>query len=110
MDDLQKLISDQIRDYCEGHSHLEFDTDDLPEMTRKIIDIVNDHKASEATGKGKRYNLMHNVGTIKYLVSFHNGESLHQDGSDFFNVATFSNKLKLAKFEKELVEKGYVYD
>lgn len=55
----------------------------------------------------KKYNIMHNIGKVKYLVNFHDGESFHKDGSAFFSIKTFKNKIKLANFEKELVSKGF---
>lgn len=57
----------------------------------------------------KRYYITHNVGTCKYLVSFHDGESTHRDGSPFYGIRSFSNKKKMAKFEKDLLKDGYIY-
>lgn len=57
----------------------------------------------------KTYNIKYNVGTVKYLVSFHDGVKTHNDGSKFFDIATFKNKLKLKNFEKKLISLGYVY-
>ena len=56
----------------------------------------------------RRYNLKHNVGKVKYLLSYHDGVKTHKDGSDFFDIATFSNKSKLAIFIKSLQIAGYV--
>lgn len=53
------------------------------------------------------FNLKHNVGKVKYLISFHNGEKKHGDGSPFFDVQTFSSKRKADSFMKELKSKGY---
>ena len=55
-----------------------------------------------------RFNIMYNVGKIKYLVSYHKGERRHKDGSDFFDIATFKNKVKLKDFIKELEKEGYI--
>lgn len=55
----------------------------------------------------KRFNLKHNVGKVKYLVSFHNGEKKHKDGSDFFDIACFNNKQKLNVFTNNLLKQGY---
>lgn len=55
----------------------------------------------------KTFNLMHNVGTVKYLVSFHDGEKKHDDGSPFFDIRSFSSKRKADSFMKELKSKGY---
>lgn len=57
----------------------------------------------------KQYNITYNVGKVKYLVSFHDGEKKHKDGSNFYDIACFSNKKKLNKFVSELMNEGYVY-
>ena len=57
----------------------------------------------------KKYYLMQNVGTAKYLVCYHNGESTHNDGSPFYDVAIFRNKVKLNEFIGDLLSKGYTY-
>ena len=56
----------------------------------------------------KRYNIQFNVGKCKYLVNYHNGITKHNDGSDFFDIATFTNKEKFKVFEISLITKGYV--
>lgn len=56
----------------------------------------------------KIFNLKFNVGSAKYLVSYHNGEKFHPDGSEFFDIAIFKNKKKLNEFIKELKDIGYV--
>lgn len=55
----------------------------------------------------KRFNVMHNVGRAKYLVNFHDGVKKHKDGSDFFDIAIFSNKKKLASLINDLLRQGY---
>jgi len=56
----------------------------------------------------KKYYIMHNVGKVKYLINFHDGQKTHQDGSDFYDIGCFSNKRKLAQFEKQLINNGYI--
>lgn len=53
------------------------------------------------------YSIMTNIGKAKYVVNFHDGIKTHPDGSQFFDIAIFKNKMKLADFIKELVSKGY---
>jgi hypothetical protein len=55
----------------------------------------------------KRFNIMFNVGSSKYVVNFHDGKQQHNDSSDFFDIAIFSNKKKFEAFQKELLSKGY---
>ena len=56
----------------------------------------------------KLFNLKFNVGSAKYLVSYHNGEQFHPDGSEFFDIATFTNKKEFTLFVKGLEGMGYV--
>jgi ferritin len=65
--------------------------------------------ASEMTASGseKDYNIMENVGRSRYVVNYHDGEKTHKDGSAFYDVKIFGNKVDLEKFEKELKRKGY---
>lgn len=47
-----------------------------------------------------------NVGTSKYVVSYSAGTKKHQDGSEFYDIKTFSNKEKKEQFIKELKERN----
>lgn len=55
-----------------------------------------------------KYHLSYGVGTAKYVVSFHDGQKTHRDGSPFFDVKIFKNKKKLNAFLKELHALGYI--
>ena len=57
----------------------------------------------------KTYYIQYNIGKAKYVVCHHNGESAHDDGSAFFDVAIFKNKKKLDIFISGLVKSGYSY-
>lgn len=72
-------------------------------VKEKMIELA----LSKFQGMQKRFNIMFNVGRAKYVVNFHNGVSTHKDGSDFFGIATFSNKVKFNAFQKELLGEGY---
>lgn len=56
----------------------------------------------------KKYRIMHNVGKCKYVISFHDGIKIHNDGSEFYDIRIFKNKLYLNKFVKELHTEGYI--
>jgi len=56
----------------------------------------------------KRYHLNYNVGSVKYVIKYHDGVKKHKDGSDFFDIATFKNKVKFNAYIKSLNEQGYV--
>jgi hypothetical protein len=55
----------------------------------------------------KRFHIQYNIGKARYVVSHHDGEKKNRDGSDFFDITIFSNKLNMAKFVSELKDKGY---
>jgi len=55
----------------------------------------------------KKFNLKYNVGKVKYLVSFHNGVDKHKDGSNFYRIECFKNKIKLNAFINCLIKQGY---
>ena len=55
----------------------------------------------------KRFKIQYNVGKVKYLVSYHDGEKKHADGSPFFDIKCFNNKKNLKKFTDHLFENGY---
>lgn len=48
-----------------------------------------------------------NIGSTKYVVNYHDGKKTHNDGSPFFDMATFKNKKKRDAFCHELKQKGY---
>lgn len=53
------------------------------------------------------YRVQRNVGKVKYLVSFHDGQKTHLDGSPFFDIRTFKNQRKLGTFVRDLTGRGY---
>lgn len=53
------------------------------------------------------FNITQNVGKVKYLVSYHDGEKRHRDGSNFFDITCFKSKVKLNEFINSLVKQGY---
>ena len=57
----------------------------------------------------KTFYTQENIGKVKYVVSFHDGEKTHNDGSRFFDIATFKSKKKLNEFTDKLHQTGYKY-
>ena len=55
----------------------------------------------------KTYHVMRNVGKVRHLVSFHDGEKKHKDGSPFFDIQTFSRIGDARRFIDELRANGY---
>ena len=56
----------------------------------------------------KRFDIMGNVGSAKYIINYHNGIDTHSDGSDFFGIKLFRNKMKFNKECKQLIKDGYI--
>lgn len=56
----------------------------------------------------KTFNIQYNVGKIKYLISYHNGEKKNEDGSDFFDITIFKNKKIMNTFINNLLKEGYI--
>ena len=86
------------------------------ELAQKFLDdvkksggngIITAKEEAELKEGAKRYKEMSNVGTAKYVVSFHDGIKKHNDGSDFFDVEIFKNKEEKNKFITDLDRKGY---
>lgn len=55
----------------------------------------------------KTFYTQSNIGTAKYVVSYHNGVKKHGDGSPFFDIAIFRNKKKVKAFTSGLIANGY---
>ena len=56
----------------------------------------------------KNYRVHQNVGRARHVVSFFTGEKFHKDGSPFYDLAIFSNKVARVKFTRKLDAQGYV--
>ena len=56
----------------------------------------------------KEFNVMYNIGKVKYVINTHNGIDTHKDGSKFFGICTFKNKKLFIAKQKELIKQGYV--
>ena len=56
----------------------------------------------------KQFNIMFNVGKVNYLINHHDGVGTHKDGSPFFGIYGFKNKLKFNAKIKELKIAGYI--
>lgn len=50
-----------------------------------------------------------NIGKAKYTISYHDGETFHKDGSQFFGIKIFSNKIKFEKELKHMIKDGYSF-
>jgi len=57
----------------------------------------------------KLYNIQERIGKAKYVVNFHDGIKKHKDGSDFYDIRIFTNKVGLRNFEQSLLKASYHY-
>jgi len=55
----------------------------------------------------KTYYIRDNIGRAKYTVNYHDGITTHNDGSCFYGIKIFKNKIKLGLFIKQLENEGY---
>jgi hypothetical protein len=66
-------------------------------------------KIKEAVTEGKKsFKVNPPIGKAKYSISSHNGSSTHNDGSDFWDIKIFKNKVDLEKGIKDFKSKGFV--
>lgn len=56
----------------------------------------------------KTFYLMYNIGKAKYTINYHDGVKTHKDGSPFFGIYIFKNKVKFNSKIKELKADGYI--
>jgi hypothetical protein len=57
-------------------------------------------------GYQKTFNTQNNIGSAKYVVNYFNGKT-HNDGSSFFDIAIFKNKIKKDTFINGLLLNGF---
>lgn len=56
----------------------------------------------------KKYNLIDGIGTVKYLVNFHDGVKTHLDGSEFWDIRCFHIKKNRDLFVADLIKQNYI--
>ena len=56
----------------------------------------------------KIFYTQYGIGKAKYVVNYHDGVKTHDDGSLFFDIAIFHNKVKQSAFIKTLLHNGYI--
>ena len=68
-----------------------------------------DMKQNEEIEEGRKtFRSQSNIGQSKYVVNFHDGKKKHNDGSDFFDMKIFNNKIDRDKFIQSLKQQGYI--
>jgi len=62
----------------------------------------------ESVTEGKKvFSVNPGIGKVKYSISSHDGVKKHKDGSDFYDIKTFKNKVDLEKAIKDYTSKGF---
>jgi hypothetical protein len=63
----------------------------------------------ENVNEGKKaFKVNPGIGSSKYSISSHDGVKKHKDGSDFYDIQIFKNKVDLEKGIKDYKSKGFV--
>jgi hypothetical protein len=70
--------------------------------------MVKDLKMESVTEGKKAFKVNPGIGSSKYSISSHDGVKKHKDGSDFYDIQIFKNKVDLEKGIKDYKSKGFV--
>jgi hypothetical protein len=63
----------------------------------------------ESVNEGKKvFKVNPGIGSSKYSISSHDGVKKHKDGSDFYDIQIFKNKVDLERGIKDYKSKGFV--
>jgi len=63
----------------------------------------------ESVNEGKKaFKVNPGIGKAKYSISSHDGKKKHNDGSDFWDIEIFKNKIDLEKGIKKYTSNGFV--
>jgi hypothetical protein len=67
------------------------------------------HLVKESVNEGKKvFKVNPGIGKAKYSISSHDGKKKHKDGSDFYDIEIFNNKVDLEKGIKKYTSNGFV--
>jgi hypothetical protein len=69
----------------------------------------DDRMRKESVNEGKKaFKVNPGIGSSKYSISSHDGVKKHKDGSDFYDIQIFKNKVDLEKGIKDYKSKGFI--
>lgn len=69
----------------------------------------HEYGQNESINEGKKaFKVNPAIGSSKYSISSHDGVKKHKDGSDFYDIQIFKNKVDLEKGIKDYKSKGFV--
>jgi hypothetical protein len=84
-----------------------------PSDVKKLLDLAKKtpypKAIDESINEGKKvFKVNPGIGKVKYSISSHDGVKKHKDGSDFFDIEIFKNKVDLEKGIKKYTSNGFV--
>ena len=75
----------------------------------EILDVEDELNIGESISEGKKaFKVNPGIGKAKYSISSHDGHKKHNDGSDFWDIQIYKNKVDLEKGIKDYKSKGFV--
>jgi len=84
---------------------------DIQDIFSQIQQIIQQKRkiTNESINEGKKvFKVNPGIGKAKYSISSHDGVKKHKDGSDFYDINIFKNKVDLEKGIKDYKSKGFV--
>jgi len=80
----------------------------VTESNESINETIKGTK-NESVNEGKKvFKVNPPIGKVKYSISSHDGVKKHNDGSDFYDIKIFKNKVDLEKGIKKYTSNGFV--
>lgn len=75
----------------------------------EILDVEDELNIGESISEGKKaFKINPGIGKAKYSISSYDGHKKHNDGSDFWDIQIYKNKVDLEKGIKDYKSKGFV--
>ena len=117
---VQKFIDDNNLNAKEILNHVT--KGKLPERIRFVQALVGTPNNSsfkwyvknytnESVNEGKKvFKVNPGIGSSKYSISSHDGVKKHKDGSDFYDIEIFKNKVDLEKGIKKYSSNGFIQE
>lgn len=122
--ELIKRVVREEQDYQQLFKHMldkvgKSITDMSDDEKKKFFNAVDTAYKAKSEGRLRGYNENVNegkktfkinppIGSSKYSISFHDGNKKHGDGSDFYDIKIFKNKIDLEKAIKDFKSKGFI--
>jgi hypothetical protein len=78
------------------------------DVKRKKFPMLEKGGYMEHGGAIKTFNTQQGIGKAKYVINYHDGIKKHKDGSDFFDIEIYKNKIDFEKGIADLKRQGYI--